>query len=147
MDRARQAASWEGELERGSTELVGKLSGRWICGMGQEGQQVGKIIAWQFQEEEVDRRVTGRISKDLETFKQESGGWGRRGVQEGTPRGTGWPMSGGCTVALRRVQSIGDAMSALLSLHFFSTLHTTQNQKRCLKVVSKFCKIKKQTQL
>lgn len=44
-------------------------------------------------------------------------------------------------------RSIGDAMSALLSLHFFSTLHTTQNQKRCLKVVSKFCKIKKQTQL
>lgn len=35
---------------------------------------MGKIIAWQFQEEEVDRRVTGRISKDLETFKQESGG-------------------------------------------------------------------------
>lgn len=82
MDRARQAASWEGELERGSTELVGKLSGRWICGMGQEGQQVGKIIAWQFQEEEVDRRVTGRISKDLETFKQESG-WGRGECRRG----------------------------------------------------------------
>lgn len=37
-----QAASWEGELERGSTELVGKLSGRWICGMGQEVTASGK---------------------------------------------------------------------------------------------------------
>lgn len=51
--------------------------------MGQEGQQVGKIIAWQFQEEEVDRRVTGRISKDLETFKQESGGVGAEGSAGG----------------------------------------------------------------
>ena len=45
-------------------------------------------------------------------------------------------------MALQRVQSVGDAMSALLSLHFSSTLSTTQSQKRWLKVVSKFCKIR-----
>lgn len=68
---------------------VGRLSGRWICGMGQEGEQVGKIIAWQFQEEEVDRRVTGRINKDPETFNLECMGGV---VQEGTCRATGWPL-------------------------------------------------------
>lgn len=40
---------------RAAQSWVGKLSGRWVCGMGQEGEQLGKIIAWQFQEEEVDR--------------------------------------------------------------------------------------------
>lgn len=65
---------------RAAQSWVGKLSGRWVCGMGQEGEQLGKIIAWQFQEEEVDRRVTGRISKDPETFKQECMGWGGGGA-------------------------------------------------------------------
>ena len=32
-------------------------------------------------------------------------------------------------MALRRVQSVGDAMSALLSLHFSSTLSTTQSEE------------------
>ena len=148
MDSARQAASWEGKLEWGSTELGRQAF--WEVGMwdGTRRRATGKDNSMAVQEGEVDRRVTGRISKDPETFKQECMGWG------GTCRGTGWPMwsertgsgwglRGGCTVALRRVQSVGDAMSALLSLHFSSTLSTTQSQKRWLKVVSKSCKINK----
>lgn len=83
---------------------VGRLSGRWICGMGQEGEQVGKIIAWQFQEEEVDRRVTGRINKDPETFNLECMGGGCR-------RGHAEPQAGLC-LSLRGLGVAGDSEEA-----------------------------------
>ena len=79
MDSARQAASWEGKLEWGSTELgrqafweVGRQA-FWEVGMwdGTRRRATGKDNSMAVQEGEVDRRVTGRISKDPETFKQE----------------------------------------------------------------------------